>query len=221
MTTSQHIVTFVGWLLLALILAGLWRTGHGRNLKAWTASIVVMLAGSTYLQISPGEARLFYPWISRQVAYVILDLLVLCELTRRLTAGAARSRALGRFILALVALNLAFAALWPSTFPRHHGDHWILILIRADIVLAAGFLALGLLLLWHCRPVGDIEKAVLAGLPVLRLLHAPTLWLWLAPGLAIFGDLYPVAEVAVLAWWAWRAWAPLDWRTLRPTAVPS
>ena len=221
MTTQQYFIALLGWALMALTLTGLWRTGRGRTLKMWTLSLAVALAGNTVVQIVPGAAREFDPWLGRQVIYVVLDLLVLRELTRRLTAGAARSHALGRFILALVALNLSIAAVWPSTFPRDGWAHWIVILIRADIIVAAGFLGLGLLLLWHCRPVGDTEKAVLAGLPILRLLHAPTLWLWLAPGFAIFGDLYPVAEVAVMAWWAWRAWAPADLRTLRPTVVAS
>jgi hypothetical protein len=221
MTPQQHIVALLGWALMALILAGLWRTGRGRTLKLWTLSLAVALAGNTLGQMFPVGSRLFYPWITRQVIYVILDLLVLCELTRRLTAGAPRSQALGRYVLALVALNLSFAALWRSAYPRDHGDHWIVILIRADVILAAGFLALGLLLLWHCRPVGDMEKAVLAGLPVLRLLHAPTLWLWIAPGLTVFGDVYPVAQLAIAAWWAWRAWASPVWRPLHPTAVPS
>jgi hypothetical protein len=221
MSASQETFALLAWALMALILAGLWRTGRGRTLKMWTLSLAVALVGNTVVQVLPSEARQFYPWISRQLIYVVLDLLVLCELTRRLTAGAPRSQALGRYVLALVALNLSIAALWRSSFPRDSDGHWIVILIRADVILAAGFLALGLLLLWHCRPVGDTEKAVLAGLPVLRLLHAPTLWLWLAPGLAIFGDLYPVAEVAVMVWWAWRAWAPPEWRALRPTAVTS
>ncbi len=219
MSTSGYALAMAAWVLMAAVLAGLWRTGRGRLVTMWTISVAVALAGNTVVELFPDEAREFYPWLSREVLYVTLETLVLVELVRRVTLGAERSAAFGRNILALVALNLGFAALWPTQFSRDHWEHCIMVMIRWDVILAAGFAALGLLALWHCRPVGPIEKALLGGLPILRLLHALALWVWLAPGLGRLGQLFPAAEIIVLAWWAWHSWSRPGWRILRPTAV--
>jgi hypothetical protein len=219
MTHSQYAFLMAAWLLMSTILVGLWRTGRGRLITTWTVSIAAAFVGNTVQEFYPAPAREFYAWLTRQVVYVGLDTLVLVELARRLTAGAERSAAFGRNILALVAINLGFAALWPTQFPLDHWEHCIIIMIRWDVILAAGFAALGLLALWHCRPVSPIEKAVLGGLPVLRLLHALALWVWVAPGLAMLGDLFPAAEIVVFAWWAWQSWSRPGWQALRLRAV--
>jgi hypothetical protein len=212
------LVAIVFCLLLAAVLVGLWSTR-----RAYTALVVMLsaaLVGTLLRALFPASNPQTH-WAIVEALYAGLDLLVVVELVARVTAPRSRSRALARFLLTLVAVNLVAAAHLPTAYASLSAAHAIMILVRIDVVLALGFLAVLALVAWHLLVLSPIDEALLVGLAAMRLAHAIGLWLWFTPGLYSRGYLFTALEIIVLGWWAWRAWVPGRAYAPQPLPQPS
>jgi len=215
---ADSLAAVVFCLLMGAVLVGLWSTR-----RAYPALMVMLAAGlvGTLLRaLFPGGSQQTH-WAIVEVLYAGLDLLVLLELVARVTAPRSRSRALARFILTLVAVNLVAAAYVPTAYPALGAAHAVMVLVRIDVVLALGLLATLALVAWHLLALSPLDEALLIGLAASRLAHAIGLWLWFSPGSYSRGYLFTALELIVLGWLAWRAWVPGRAFAPQPAPQPS
>ena len=190
--------------LEALTLAGMVVSGRWRRYPAFLASLAVAIIAAVLTPINVGAMAL-----PIETMCIVADLAVFLEMTRIVSSARPRSRVLGRFLMGLAALNLIAASVAGSG--QEGMLHEVVVVIRVDIILAFGFLALAGLAIWHRLHVAPLEKAIIAGLPLMRLGHGLTMWLWLARpsrSLDVLDFVFPVLWIGIFAWLAWRAWVP-------------
>jgi hypothetical protein len=190
--------------LEALTLAGMVVSGRWRRYPAFLASLAVVMIAAALTPFNVGAMVL-----PIESMCIVADLAVFLEMTRIVSSARPRSRILGRFLVGLAALNLIAASVAGSG--QEGMLHEVVVVIRVDIILAFGFLALSGLVIWHRLHMAPLEKAIIAGLPLMRLGHGLSMWLWLARAsrpLDILDFVFSWLWLGIAAWWAWRAWAP-------------
>jgi hypothetical protein len=215
---ADSLVAVVFCLLLGASIVGLWSTR--RTYPALLVMLAAVLVGTVLRALFPGGNQQTH-WAVVEALYAGLDLLVLVELVARVTPPRSRSRALARFLLTLVALNLVAAAYLPTAYSTSSAAHAVMVLIRIDVVLALGLLATLGLVAWHLLILSSLDEALLVGLAASRLAHAIGLWLWFSPGSYSRGYLFTALDIIVLGWLAWRAWVPGRAYTPPPLPQPS
>ena len=211
MTDLQLFVAHAVKLALAALLVGLFRRGRAGLCWSFVAYAVAILVGNCLVSFWP--SRFYNPafWVLKQGAYDILKMAIAVELSWRVFARfpGAMSRARLVLLAVLAASTLGLAVFMPTS------SYLTLWEWQPGVATATVWLltATALLVVWYQIPLHAWQRAIMLGLAPYLLVFMIVLDLLARRGWPIqaeVGIVDSLAYLALLVFWAWSAWRPLE-----------
>jgi hypothetical protein len=193
--------------LLALTLAGLFRTGRARLCWSFTALVAAALLGNLLTQAHEALFQSWTWWHLKQLTYAALYMAIAVELASSLFVALPRARL--RALVVLVTL-IGVAILGVSTVSGI-GPFEIMIDFQPRVRLAAGWMLASVIgmALYYRVPIHHFHRAILIALGAYLAAFS-----WFIALVKITGHwehlkfLDPLCYAAAVAVWAWAAWRP-------------
>jgi hypothetical protein len=211
MTLFQAAVTWIGDLVSAVILLGLFWRRHFRAAAAFTAYIATLLVAEVLVAAWPERFWTLRFWGLTDIVFGALKIAVAIEtgywIFRAFPGAAQSARGIALVLLALTFLTILAL---PNEVGRDDAGFTIGS-IRPRLAVGAAWLftVLAALAEWYRVPLRPMHRAIVYGLGLQlvvfgAVLKAIVTYGWSQP----LVTLEPVSFVCILGWWAWRAWQP-------------